>query len=327
MRFSFFKKKEKPFLVLDIGTEAIKALLLEKKDKELIVLNHGLYYLEEYGVFNSNDFETEFIKRGIVNSLEAITKGEKDLKNLPVLLSLPPNILKAEIVFQFYKRDNNLKVSKKEEKFIIKQVLNKSKKQVSARFAEKSGILSDDIHWINFSVVEIKVNGYPVSDLCGCREKDLEISVLTVFLPKYYFKKIQRIFEDLNLKISKIVHLVEIFKNNLNQKMKNGTFIDLGGKFTQGFSIKDNNLKQISSFETGGEDFTQRLSEVLGIDHDSARLLKEKYVGDLLTQEVKAKVREIFSPEKKIFQQYLQSMFKKIKSSSYVYIWRQQFNA
>src|SRR4030042_568252 len=234
MRFSFFKKKETPFLVLDIGTEAIKALLLEKKDKEIVILNHGLYYLEEYGVFNGNDFETEFIKRGVVNSLELITKEKKDLKNLPVLLSLPPDILRAKLI------------------------------------------------------------GYPVSNLCGCQERDLEISVLAVFLPKHYFKKIQKIFEDLNLKISKIAHLVEVFQNGFSQKIKNGTFIDLGGKFTQGFLIKDNNLKRVSSFETGGHDFTQRLSEALGIDHDSARLLKEKYSGNLLTREVNEKVREIF---------------------------------
>ncbi|OGZ17496.1 MAG: hypothetical protein A2V72_01690 [Candidatus Nealsonbacteria bacterium RBG_13_37_56] len=320
MRFSFFKKKETPFLVLDIGTEAIKALLLEKKDKEIVILNHGLYYLEEYGVFNGNDFETEFIKRGVVNSLELITKEKKDLKNLPVLLSLPPDILRAKLISQLYKRDSDSKVSKKEEKFIIKQVLDKSKKQVSARFAEKSGIMPDDIHWINFSIVEVKINGYPVSNLCGCQERDLEISVLAVFLPKHYFKKIQKIFEDLNLKISKIAHLVEVFQNGFSQKIKNGTFIDLGGKFTQGFLIKDNNLKRVSSFETGGHDFTQRLSEALGIDHDSARLLKEKYSGNLLTREVNEKVREIFLPEKKILQQDLQDMLKKIKSNPPIYI-------
>jgi len=320
MRFSFFKKREKPFLVLDIGTEAIKVLFLEKKNKELIVLNYNLCYLEKYGISNSDDLETEFIKRGVVSSLETIKEKERDLKNSPVLLSLPPNILKAKIVSQFYKRDNDLRISKKEEKFIVKQVLNKTKKQVSAQFAKESGILPDDIQWINFNIVEFKVNGYPVSGLYGCQEKDLEISTLVIFLPRYYFKKIQRIFEDLNLKISKIVHLGEIFQNSFSRKIKNGTFIDLGGKYIQGFSIKNNNLNQISDFEIGGEDFTQRLSETLGIDHDSARLLKEKYGSNLLTPEVKIRIREIFSPEKKIIQQYLEIMFKKIKPSSRLYI-------
>lgn len=321
MRFSFFKKKEKPFLVLDIGTEAIKTLLLEKKNKELVVLNHSLYYLEEYGVFNSNDFETEIIKKGLAHSLETITKGGKHLNNLAVLVSLPPDILKAEIIFQLYKRDNDLKISKKEEKFIIKKVLDKSKKQISARFAEDSGIMPEDIYWIKFSIIEIKINGYQVSNLCGCKGNDLEITVLAVFLPKGYFKKIQKIFDDLNLKISKIAHLVEIFHNNgLGQKIKNGVFIDLGGKFIQGFLIKDNNLKQISGFKNGGYEFTQRLSETLGIDHNSARSLKERYGDSFLTQEVKAKVRDIFSPEKKIFQEHLEIMSDRIRSSSQIYI-------
>lgn len=320
MRFSFLKKREKPFLVLDIGTEAVKALLLKKENDKLVVLNHTIEYFEKYGVFESNDFETEFIKKAISKSIKKIFKEKKELKKTPVLIGLPANVLRARIVSQLFKRDKESKISKSEERIIIKRVLNKSKKQVSYNFAQKYGILADDIKWINFKLAEVKVNGYPISDIYGCQGKDLEINVLAVFLTKDYFEKIQRTLKSLNLKAFKIIHLAEIFQDSFSQKVKNGFFVDIGGEITQTFLIKNSNLKQVKEFESGGQEFSQELSETLGIDQESARILKEKYANNLLTEKVKLKIKEMLVSEKKIWQQYLENTIKGTKASSDTWI-------
>ena len=320
MRFSLFKKREKPFLVLDIGTEAVKALLLKKENSKLVVLNHGLQYFEKYSVFNSNDFETEFVKKAISKSIKQIFKEKKDLKGISILLGLPANILRAKIISQSFKRDKESKISKSEERFIIKEVLNKSKKQISYKFAQKYGILANEIHWTNFKVTEIKAKGYPISDIYGCEGKDLEINVLAIFLAKNYFEKIQIIFKDLDLKIAKIIHLAEIFQNNLSQEIKKGLFIDIGGEITQAFLIENSNLKQVREFQFGGQEFSEKLSESLGIDQESARILKEKYADNLLTEKVKAKIEEMLLSEKKIWQQYLEVLIKKTEASSDAWI-------
>jgi len=62
------------------------------------------------------------------------------------------------------------------------------------------------------------------------------------------------------------------------------------------------------------------LSENLGIDQESARILKEKYANNLLTEQVKLKIKEILSSEKKIWQQYLENTIKGTKASSEVWI-------
>lgn len=320
MRFSLFKKREKPFLVLDIGTEAIKALLLKKENNKLVVLNHSIQYFEKYSVFEGNDFETEFIKKAILKSLEKIFKEKKELKKTPVLIGLPADVLKARIVSQLFKRDKESKISKSEERFIIKEVLSKSKKQISYKFAEEYGILANDIRWTNFKIAEVKVNGYPISNIYGCQGKDLEVNVLAVFLTKDYFEKIQRVFKSLDLKVSKIIHLGEIFQDSFSREIKNGLFIDVGGEITQAFLIENNNLKQVKEFELGGQEFSQGLSETLGIDQESARILKEKYANNLLTEQVKLKIKEILFSEKKIWQQHLENTIKGTKASSEAWI-------
>jgi len=320
MRFSLFKKREKPFLVLDIGTEAVKALLLKKENDKLVVLNNSLQYFKKYSIFESNDFEAEFIKKAISKSLEKIFKEKKNLKNIPVLVSLPADILKAKIISQCFKRDKESKISKSEERSIVKEILSKSKKQISYKFAQKYGILKNDIHWTNFKIAEVKVNGYPISDIQGCQGKDLEINVLAIFLAKDYFEKVKRIFESLNLKIFKIIHLAEIFQDNFYKGIKNGLFIDIGGEITQAFLIENSNLKQLKSFEFGGQEFSQELSETLGIDQESARSLKERYANNLLTEKVRIKIKEMLVSEKKIWQQYLENVIRGTKITSDTWI-------
>ena len=67
MKLNFFgtkKKKDKSFLVLDIGTEAVKVLFSRKEaDGNITILGAATQYFERYGVFDGEDFETDMIKK------------------------------------------------------------------------------------------------------------------------------------------------------------------------------------------------------------------------------------------------------------------------
>ena len=209
MRFEFFgtkRQKEKLFLVLDIGTEAVKGLICKKENSKMVVLGASTQYFERYGVFDGRDFETDVIKRAI---LKTIKQGweKQGWEKLPVLVGLPPNILKGRIVWKFFKRDNpKKKISKGEQELIYQQVFKEAQKEISQRFTKEFGILAGDIQWITQKILEIKIDGYPVSELQGYNGKDLDIKILATFLPKYYFENIKKIFGDLQLKLFKIIH-------------------------------------------------------------------------------------------------------------------------
>lgn len=208
----FPKKRETPFLVLDIGTKAIKSLICKKEDKNLVVLGNSIFNLEKYNDFN--------IKRATLNSIDQTYKNfiffadKKDReiyswRKLPILVSLTPSILKARIISQSLKRDRSSRISKLEQKAILHKILKKTRQDISQKFAKRSGILARDIKWTNFRVLESKINGYPVPEFKGRQGKNLDLKILAVFLGKDHFKEIQRIFRGLGLKISKIAHLAE----------------------------------------------------------------------------------------------------------------------
>lgn len=323
MRTGFFgAKKDKLFLVLDIGTEAVKALILKKDIAKMAVFGGSARYFEKYGVFDSRDFQTDLIKKTISKTIEetyqALTTFPEEIElkkqnGLPVLVALPPNVFKARVICQSCKREKpNEKISKEEEKIVCQQAFKDAKNEISQEFVEEFGILPAELQWIDFKVLGIKIDGYPVLKSQGYEGKNLEFKILATFLPKHYLEALKRTFEDLELKIHKLVHIGENLPTLLKDKKGNATFLDVGGEITQLFLVRKGELEEIRDFGTGGKAFSQELAERLGISEDSARILKERYSNKLLTAETEKRVKEILLTEKAKWYQDLKSELKKI---------------
>jgi cell division ATPase FtsA len=174
------KQKDKLFLTLDIGTEAVKALIFlassKSSDSKIItVLGAGSAHFEKFDVFDSGRFETDVIKKTISRAIEKAKQNlscasiEEELKQKvqkqkkwPVfLMGLPPNILKARVISQSFLRDRpRAKISKKEEQIIQEHIFESAKTEISENFAQEFGILSSELYWISLKILEIKIDGY-----------------------------------------------------------------------------------------------------------------------------------------------------------------------
>lgn len=312
-------------MILDIGTEAVKSLIVKKEDKKIIVLGTGISYFDKSGLFQVNDFEIDAVCKGISSSIQEASRNfvlvseKRDLKGLPVLVLLSSDILKARIAWQGIERKKESRISKPEEEKILQEVRIKAKKDISQSFTKQSGILANHIHWVKIKVIETKINGYSVSRLSGCNGKDLEIKVLGIFLAKHYFEIIQKIADKLELKFPKIVYLDRGLTINFSQRLKNGIFIDAGGSISQIIFLKQGVLERIDEFKLGGQTFSKSLSEALGIDDDSARMLKHKYTEGLLSKEVEQRIKNIFLTEKLTWQKGLERSLNQAGSNIYVF--------
>lgn len=332
MEFRFFgnkKAQERFFLTLDIGTEAVKVLIFSTSASpinKISILAASSQYFERYGVFDGRDFETDIIKKAILKAVEEARKkiffslARRDLKNKvqkqkkwQILLGISSNKLKGRVVSQNFVRENSRdKISKKEEKVICQEVLKRAEKEISQKFAQESGILPSDIYWISLKIIEMKIDGYLVSTFQGYEGENLEFKILATFLPKYYLERIKKIIESLGMEILKIVHPVENLSFLCEDDREDGIFLDVGGRITQFFLVRGGILQQIGEFEGGGKIFTETLSQDLGINEESARILKERYSNGLLNIETVKKMKEIFIREKKNWYLCLKNEVKKL---------------
>lgn len=300
------RKKEQFFLALDIGTETVKALIYKRENEKVIISGASLGYFDEFSVFDSKDFEVDVIKKAIFKTIEEVQQQAnkfptflprvRDKRPEFVLIGLPANILKGRVTFQSFTRERPTEIiNKKEEEKIFEDVFIKSKKEISQKFAEKSGILPEDLHFSSLKVLEIKIDGYQVSALQGYEGKNLDFRILAVFLPKYYLENFGKIIDNLNLRVLKIVHQAEKLIDIPDNKSLDAIFLDIGGEITQIFLIRAGKLELIDEFEIGGKNFSQALSQSLGLNRGSARVLKEEYSREFLSAETKKRIREIFS--------------------------------
>ena len=301
----FFKKKKKTFLVLDIGTEGVKSLYCEEKNRKVEILDFCFQRLDRFGTFKGGNSESSIIK----NALSELIK-KTNFKKKNILISLPPDIFKARIAEQFFNREKpKEKISKKEQSIILKKVSENACRAISKKFAEKSGILPADLYWSSIKILDTKIEGYEVEKLQGYQGSSLEFKVLGVFILKNHFKNIKKIFSELNLKISKIIHLAEVLPVVFKEKFSDGAFFDIGGQISQILILKNGKLSAVKEFEKGGDFFTRELSQTLGIDAGSARDLKERYVSGELSSGARERIKEIFLEEKKNWAMFWGSKF------------------
>lgn len=315
-------------MALDIGTEAVKALIFKPEGKKTIILGSSLEYFGRYGVFDSRDFETELMKRtiskAIVQAVQSLSfpLAKKELKKRAqaqkkwqVYLTLSAVILKARMVSQSFLREEPKKrIFKTEEKNIYQNIFRAARKRISQEFAKTFGIMPSDIQWISMKVLETKIDGYQVSQFEGYEGKDLNVKVLVVFSPKYYLENIKRIAESLGLEILNIAHEAEGLPLALGTENKNGIFVDIGGEVTQVFLLKNGVLQQVTEFGAGAKIFSQKLSETLGINEETARILKERYSNKSLSAQTSKRIKEIFLEEKKTWYENLKLQVKKTNS-------------
>lgn len=309
INLSFFKKDEDIKILLDIGTESVKALLFKKEGSKIHIISDALEYFDYYGTFDFIDFNfnKEILKKTILKAIENF----KIKKNKPIILGLPANILKARICWYNLKRENFQKIiNKKEEISIFKTLFEQTKKIVLQQYSEEFGILPEELEFLNLKILESKIDGYKVNSILKYRGKNLDFKVLITFLPKNYLKRIKEIIESLNLKIESINHIAEGV-DILSEKIFDGILLDIGGCVTQIYLIKNCVLEKIEEISLGGNNFSKALSEKLGLNEIDSKILKERYSQKQLSPDSLNRLKEIFSPVSQIwFEQLTNKMFK-----------------
>jgi len=306
MKFSFKNKERRVLGVLDIGSASVKFLIikkekpsssiLQKTGKKIIILGKGLKDYERFGVFDGREFEQEVMKNAILGAVEEAEK-EAGLEAREVILGLPAHIFKARIVNQELKRESSRKpVDKQEKEKICQKVLKEAEKKGSEEFARESGILPQEICFLSKQILQIKIDGYEVSEMLGFEGRVFEFKTLVTFLPKYYFENIKKLIEICGLSIFKITHEVE-GQICFFTKTENTLYLDIGSDFTQMFLVKNGVLNAVLEFGVGGRNFSQALSHKFGLFPKEANGLLWRYQRSLLKEETRARLREVFLRE------------------------------
>lgn len=290
--FHFLRSKLKhagnSLLVLDIGTEFVKALVVQVDGDKGRVL----------GVGKKRQQSTEMQSGGVTdiaavirNCKEAIAEAERMASMVPdqLVMGIAGELVKgATQTIRYRRHEPHNKIHVEELKNIIHKVQWKAFEKMRADMAYETGYNEIDVKLVSAAIMDVKVDDYRVANPVGFQGNDVVVSVFNAFSPLVHYGVLQTIAAELNIGLLAITAepyaLARAFGSE-RQENSSVILLDIGGGTTDIAVIKDGTLAGTKMFTIGGRSFTKRLSQNLNVSFSEAEEIKLAYSGNRLEKQ------------------------------------------
>lgn len=262
MNNSYFYE-DKPLFGLDIGFDTFKVMQVVSEGKKIIVSGYGVA-----------SFPSEAIKDGEIIDFEPLAKAARDLFAKNIIGSITTRRVAATIpASKAYSR-------------VMTVPAMLSKKQLD------EAVRSEAEQYIPIPLDQLYID-YTATNVNG---SDRE--VLVVGVPKNIVDSYMRFFDILGLEVCSLETTISAASRIIARAEKSDDIptilIDLGS-LSVDLTVFDKNLVVNGTVPGGGDDFSTRISETLGIPKEEANNLKTKY--GLGVSKKQVQIRESLKPQ------------------------------
>ncbi len=283
------------FLALDIGTDVVKALVCEAEGSKAKVLGVG-EKKQKLGDMQSG-WVTD-IASVIANCHSAIREAENlaGIKTEKMILGISGELVKgATITTSYIRRDASSKIDLAELKNIVHKIQWRAFDQVRSQLADETGYNEIDVKLVNAAIVDVRIDGYKVTNPIGFQGKEVTLSVFNAFAPLVHYGALQTIAAEIDKELLAIAAEPYALTRCLSHEdggQFGGIFIDVGSGTTDIAVVRDGTVEGTKMFTLGGRTFTKRLSQNLNISFKDAEEIKLLYSEDKLERQSHKIVRE-----------------------------------
>lgn len=297
---AIFKKTQKLaggklFIALDIGTEVVKALICSAEGDRGRVLGVGKHR-QRLGDMSSGAVTD--IGAVINNCNEAIRRAEKmaGVSTDQLVMGIAGELVKGSTTtISYTRREPDTKIDLSELKNIVHKVQWKAFDEVRSEMAYETGYNEIDIKLVNAAIVDVRIDGYKVSNPLGFQGKEVTISIFNAFAPLVHYGSLQTIAAELDLDLLAITAGPYALARCLSHEdggNLSAVFIDVGGGTTDLAVVSNGSVEGTKMFTLGGRTFTKRLAQALSIGFEDAEKIKLAYSDEKLEKQSQRIVRE-----------------------------------
>lgn len=297
-------KRPQLFLALDIGTEFVKALVCESQGKTALVRGVGKKR-QKLGDMQSGAVMD--IGSVIENSREAIECATKQADGYPteVIMGIAGELVKGMTTRSAYvRKEPDSKIDLGELKNIIHKVQWKSFEETRSQLAYETGYNEIDVKLVNAAIVDVRIDGYRVTNPIGFQGKEVQISLFNAFAPLVHFGALQTIAAELELNLLAITaepYAVARCLESEETSQLSAIFIDIGGGTTDIAVVRNGALEGTKMFTIGGRTFSKRLASTLNISFSEAEDIKLAYAAGKLERQSEKIVREAMESDAEVW--------------------------
>ena len=303
----FGKNKKDIMLSLDIGTEVVKALVFEAdlKDNKGVVIGVGKKRQERKNMQSGAVSDIT----GVINTCKEAIKiacqraGIKKIRK--GIVGIAGELVKGTTTTVHYERaEPESKIDLPELKSIIQKVQEKAYERIESQLAWETGQNDIEVKLINAAIVDVRIDGYQVSNPIGFQGRDVSISIFNAYAPMIHLGALQTIADELGIDLISIAAEPYAVARSVDYDDVldfSAIFVDIGGGTTDIAVVRNGGLEGTKMFSLGGRAFTKRLSQELNIGFEEAETLKIKYSEGKLGSDVTIKIDEILQGDSMVW--------------------------
>lgn len=294
------------YLALDVGTEVAKTLVFEvdKEKKGGIVIGVGKERQKkgnmQSGAVSDISGVIETCQISINKALEQA--GVKKVKK--AIVGIAGELVKGTTTTVHYERGNpDSRIDFAELKNIIQKVQAKAYERIQEQISWETG-QDIDVKLINAAIVDVRIDGYQVTNPIGFQGKDVSVSIFNAYAPMIHLGALQAIADELNIDLLSIAAEPYAVARSVDYEDAvdfSAIFIDIGGGTTDIAVVRNGGLEGTKMFAFGGKAFTKKLAQELRIDFDEAEELKIKYAEGKLNDDVSSKIDQILQNDVEVW--------------------------
>ncbi|HEY8179856.1 MAG TPA: cell division FtsA domain-containing protein [Candidatus Limnocylindria bacterium] len=280
---------------LDVGTEFAKALVvaLEERDGVLTGVVRGVGR-QRQGLTHMQSGTVSDIDAVVVNCRKALDEAEQmaGLRPGSAVIGIAGELVKGTTSVRTVHRDQpQSPLSQGELERIVQRAQSEALDEAESRIAWESGVERMEVRLVHAAIVEMKIDGYPVSNPIGFTGSQLELAVFNAFAPMVHLGALQSVAHRLGLQLLGVIaepYAVATCLDPGELGDAGAVFVDIGGGTTDVALVRHGGIAGTKMLALGGRAFTKGLAERFGLSFARAEALKLAASADELPESVPA---------------------------------------
>ena len=298
------KPKDPVYVALDIGTEFVKALVFKIENGKAVVKGVGR---QRQRLGDMHGGAVTDISGCVENCAKALDVAEEEAGMISdyCVIGIAGELVKGATTTVHYERlKPKTRIDYGELKNIVNKVQWKAFDAVRQQLAWETGHEEIDVKLVNASIVDVKIDGYRVTNPMGFQGKDVSVGIFNAFAPLVHLGALQTIANDLDLELLSIAAEPYAVAKSVGSEEAgefSAIFIDIGGGTSDVAVVRNGGLEGTKMFAIGGRSFTKRLSQVLNTSFAKAENIKLAYSKGDLEKDSEKTVREALEADTEVW--------------------------
>jgi cell division protein FtsA len=273
---------------LDIGTEFAKALVLTvERDAEGrltgVVRGSGR---QRQGLAHMQSGTVSDIDAVVANSRVAMeaARAMAGVRPMAAVIGIAGELVKGTTSVLTSRRDDPRRpLDEPELQRLVARAQDRALTEAEERIRWESGVDRLDVRLVHAAIVEMSIDGYPVSNPIGFTGAQVELHVFNAFAPMVHLGALQSVADTLGLELLGVIaepYAVATCLDPGELGDAGAVFVDIGGGTTDVALVRGGGISGTKMLALGGRAFTKGLAERLGLSFADAEATKLAAGGD-----------------------------------------------